>query len=180
MNAYMNTYIHKYIQACIHICCIRLCIYLCIWTLNKYYIPRSAHISTFIRDSLRWLPIHQRIHFKFLTLMTNCLVGFVPPTCWLFALWSPFSLAGFPYGRLSVASSWLPVCAPLRPNPGVSFLLARPTGIVFLRSYGRNCLVFLPLSSASAWKLSWLSVMTLAGVGSTIGLSVFFQFRLQL
>ena len=41
-------------------------------------IPKFAHISGFIRDSLHWLPIQQRVQFKILSLMRNCLAGTAP------------------------------------------------------------------------------------------------------
>jgi len=41
-------------------------------------IPKFGHISAFIRDSLHWLPIQQRIQFKTLSLMRNCLTGMAP------------------------------------------------------------------------------------------------------
>ena len=41
-------------------------------------IPKFAHISAFIRNSLHWLPAQQRIQFKTLTLMRNCLTGSAP------------------------------------------------------------------------------------------------------
>src|SRR5688572_31998125 len=43
-------------------------------------IPKFAHISGYIRDTLHWLPIQQRVNFKILSLMRNCLVG-VAPSC---------------------------------------------------------------------------------------------------
>src|SRR5688572_26940513 len=41
-------------------------------------IPKFAHISGYIRDTLHWFPIQQRVHFKILSLMRNCLVGVAP------------------------------------------------------------------------------------------------------
>jgi len=41
-------------------------------------IPKFAHISVFIRDSLHWLLTRQRILFKTLSIMRNCLVGVAP------------------------------------------------------------------------------------------------------
>ena len=41
-------------------------------------IPKFAHISGFIRDSLHWLPIQQRVQFKILSLVRNCLAGTAP------------------------------------------------------------------------------------------------------
>jgi hypothetical protein len=41
-------------------------------------IPKFAHISVYIRDSLHWLPVRKRIQFKTLTLMRNCIVGSAP------------------------------------------------------------------------------------------------------
>ena len=41
-------------------------------------IPKFGHISCFIRDSLHWLPIQQRVQFKILSLMRNCVVGVAP------------------------------------------------------------------------------------------------------
>src|SRR6218665_2563759 len=38
-------------------------------------IPKCPHISVFIRDSLHWLLTQQRILFKTLSIMRNCLVG---------------------------------------------------------------------------------------------------------
>src|SRR5688572_18151257 len=38
-------------------------------------IPKFGHISAFIRDSLHWLPIQQRVQFKIISLMRNCLTG---------------------------------------------------------------------------------------------------------
>ena len=41
-------------------------------------IAKFAHISFFIRDSLHWLPIRQRIQYKVCSLMRNCLSGSAP------------------------------------------------------------------------------------------------------
>src|SRR5688572_31087813 len=41
-------------------------------------IPKFGHISAFIRDSLHWLPIQQRVQFKTISLMRNCLTGVAP------------------------------------------------------------------------------------------------------
>ena len=41
-------------------------------------IPKFSHISGYIRDTLHWLPIQQRVQFKILSLMRNCLVGVAP------------------------------------------------------------------------------------------------------
>jgi hypothetical protein len=41
-------------------------------------IAKFDHISSFIRDSLHWLPIRQRIQFKVCSLMRNCLAGSAP------------------------------------------------------------------------------------------------------
>ena len=41
-------------------------------------IPKFAHISGFIRDTLHWLPIQQRVQFKTLSLMRNCIAGVAP------------------------------------------------------------------------------------------------------
>ena len=43
-------------------------------------IPKFAHISGYIRDTLHWLPIQQRVQFKILSLLRNCLVGVAHPT----------------------------------------------------------------------------------------------------
>jgi hypothetical protein len=41
-------------------------------------LPKFSHISVFIRDTLHWLPVPQRIEFKILTLMRNSLLGVAP------------------------------------------------------------------------------------------------------
>ena len=41
-------------------------------------LPKFSHISDFIRDTLHWLPVPQRIEFKILTLMRNSLLGVAP------------------------------------------------------------------------------------------------------
>src|SRR6218665_856280 len=41
-------------------------------------IPKSGHISEFIRAELHWLPMHRRIAFKILMLIRNCLAGQAP------------------------------------------------------------------------------------------------------
>jgi len=41
-------------------------------------LPKYSHISTFIRETLHWLPVPQRIEFKILTLMRNSLLGVAP------------------------------------------------------------------------------------------------------
>lgn len=40
--------------------------------------PKFGHISTYIRDTLHWLPIIQSIEFKILAFMRNYLAGIVP------------------------------------------------------------------------------------------------------
>src|SRR6218665_2175175 len=41
-------------------------------------IQKFSHISSFIRNSLHWLPIRQCIQFKTCSLMRNCLTGSAP------------------------------------------------------------------------------------------------------
>src|SRR5688572_10373203 len=41
-------------------------------------VAKFDHISYFIRDSLHWLPIRQRIQFKVCSLMRSCLAGSAP------------------------------------------------------------------------------------------------------
>src|SRR6218665_166406 len=41
-------------------------------------IPKFSHSSSFIRTSLHWLHIRQRIQFKICSLMRNCLSGSAP------------------------------------------------------------------------------------------------------
>jgi len=41
-------------------------------------IAKFDHISSYIRDSLHWLPISQRIQFKVCALIRNCLTGSAP------------------------------------------------------------------------------------------------------
>ena len=41
-------------------------------------IPKFSHISSFIRNTLHWLPIAQRIQFKILSIMRNCVAGSAP------------------------------------------------------------------------------------------------------
>ena len=41
-------------------------------------VPKFAHISAAIRDTLHWLPVKQRIEFKISLLVRNCLVGSAP------------------------------------------------------------------------------------------------------
>src|SRR5678815_5370709 len=80
-------------------------------------IPKFAHISGYIRDTLHWLPIQQRVNFKILSLMRNCLVGVAPSylrsfctfvsslTCkGLFAIFDPW-----PYGCPSHALCYGPL-----------------------------------------------------------------------
>lgn len=60
---------------------------------------------------------------RFLPLWTTVLLALVlPPIWWLSALWSPLCLAGFPFGRLPLASYWLPVCTPLWPSRRFAFI----------------------------------------------------------
>jgi hypothetical protein len=63
-------------------------------------VGKFSHISSFIRDSLHWLPIHQRIQFKILALMRNCLTGSAPS--YLKTFCTPVS--SLP-GRISLRSS---------------------------------------------------------------------------
>ena len=41
-------------------------------------VSKSSPISSFIRNSLHWLPIRQRIQFKICSLMRNCFTGSAP------------------------------------------------------------------------------------------------------
>src|ERR1700733_13997152 len=41
-------------------------------------IPKFSHISSFIRDTLHWLPVPQLIQFKILSTMRNCVAGTAP------------------------------------------------------------------------------------------------------
>src|SRR6218665_149715 len=43
-----------------------------------HYITKFSHISSFIRNSLHWLPIRKPIQFKVCNLFGNCLIGFAP------------------------------------------------------------------------------------------------------
>src|SRR6188768_3029175 len=42
------------------------------------YLSLPIIISGYIWDTLHWLPIQQRVQFKILSLMRNCLVGVAP------------------------------------------------------------------------------------------------------
>src|SRR6218665_293814 len=41
-------------------------------------IPRFGHISEFIRDTLRWLPVLQRIHYRLSSIVWRCVLGIAP------------------------------------------------------------------------------------------------------
>src|SRR6218665_3467125 len=41
-------------------------------------IPEFGHISEFMRDTLNWLPVWQRIHYRLSTIVWRCVLGIVP------------------------------------------------------------------------------------------------------
>src|SRR6218665_2041631 len=41
-------------------------------------VPKYASISGYMRDTLRWLPIRQRIFYRVAVLVWHCLIGFAP------------------------------------------------------------------------------------------------------
>ena len=101
-------------------------------------IPKFAHISGFIRDSLHWLPIQQRVQFKILSLMRNCLAGTAPSY-----LRSLCTLVSSLPSRPSLRSSTrgllvVPVCVLLRPTLGALLELDRRLGTLSLSPFGWN------------------------------------------
>src|SRR6218665_2424189 len=40
--------------------------------------PKFGHISEFMRDTLRWLPVRQRIHYRLSTIVWQCVLGIAP------------------------------------------------------------------------------------------------------
>src|SRR6218665_2481159 len=41
-------------------------------------VPKFAHISEFMRDALRWLPVRQRIHYRLSTIVWRRVLGIAP------------------------------------------------------------------------------------------------------
>src|SRR6218665_4020345 len=41
-------------------------------------VPRFGHISEFMRDTLHWLPVRQRIHYRLSTIVWRCVLGIAP------------------------------------------------------------------------------------------------------
>src|SRR6218665_3630609 len=41
-------------------------------------VPKFGHISEFMRDTLHWLPVRQRIHYRLSTIVWRCVLGIVP------------------------------------------------------------------------------------------------------
>src|SRR5688572_22967713 len=95
-------------------------------------IAKFDHISYFIRDSLHWLPIRQRIQFKVCSLMRSCLVGSTPH--YLRTYCTPVCPVVPPFGPRPVVT-WLSCgCVLLRPSLGVLLLLVPITGTSYLRT----------------------------------------------
>src|SRR6218665_858808 len=41
-------------------------------------VPRFGHISEFMQDTLHWLPVRQRIHYRLSTIVWRCVLGIAP------------------------------------------------------------------------------------------------------
>src|SRR6218665_2617102 len=41
-------------------------------------VPKFGHISEFMRDTLHWLPVQQRIHYRLSTIVWRCALGIAP------------------------------------------------------------------------------------------------------
>ena len=41
-------------------------------------VPKFGHISEFMRDTLHWLPVLQRIHYRLSTIFWRCVLGIAP------------------------------------------------------------------------------------------------------
>ena len=41
-------------------------------------VPKFGHISEFMRDTLQWLPVQQRIHYRLSTIVWHCVLGIAP------------------------------------------------------------------------------------------------------
>src|SRR6218665_878843 len=41
-------------------------------------VPKFGHISEFMRDTLRWIPVRQRIHYRLSTIVWRCALGIAP------------------------------------------------------------------------------------------------------
>src|SRR6218665_2882873 len=63
-------------------------------------VPRFGHISEFMRDTLRWLPVRQRIHYRLSTIVWHCVLGIAPT--YLLGL---FTLTSSCTGRQSLRSA---------------------------------------------------------------------------
>src|SRR6218665_325122 len=51
---------------------------LCVLFLLFGGVPRFGHISEFMRDTLRWLPVRQRIHYRLSTIVWRCVPDIAP------------------------------------------------------------------------------------------------------
>src|SRR6218665_616 len=41
-------------------------------------VPKFGHIREFMRDTIRWLPVRQRIHYRLSTIVWRCVLGIAP------------------------------------------------------------------------------------------------------
>ena len=58
-------------------------------------VPKFGHIGEFMRDTLHWLPVRQRILYRVSTIAWRCIIGIAPAyLSELFVLSSSFSAAG--------------------------------------------------------------------------------------
>jgi len=95
-------------------------------------IPKLSHISSFIRNSLDWLPIRQLIQFKSCSLARNCLTGSAPQYLKVYCIPVLSILVGPPFS-LRLWVTWLSLGHErLRLNLEVLLLWAHPAGTSYL------------------------------------------------
>src|SRR5688572_30853382 len=105
-------------------------------------IRKFAHISGYIRGTLHWLPIQQRVNFKILSLMRNCLVGVTPS--YLLRSFCTF-VSSLPLCGLRPVALWLSLaCILLRPTLGALPVLAHQLGTLFPQSVRLELLTLSP------------------------------------
>src|SRR5688572_24126910 len=102
---------------------------------------KFCRIPTFVRDTLHWFPVLQRIQYKIVTLMCNYLVGVAPSDLKPVVPRSLHSLVA-PLSSRSPEAFWLfPTCAGLLLN--LEALSTPPVGTIFRRKCGLSSSVFL-------------------------------------
>ena len=137
-------------------------------------IPKFSHISTFIRNSLHWLPIRQRIQFKICSLVRSCLTDSAPQYLNVLKAYC-IPVSSIPScsthrssarGHLVVTRTWTYYMTQSR-----SFAIVGPSNWTKLTLSLRD---LFPISSApfhKHLKPLYLSVKTLIWVGSASDLS---------